>query len=114
LAARSREGRFPSVFRQNGVLYYGTSFDINSEIHTLSVTFELPAKTVVRSCRAVALHQRTGDHNEKESIRISLGDALTLDRSQQSGVTTVALTVVRPLSGHTYLLLYEPGGEHAS
>jgi hypothetical protein len=114
LAARSREDRFPSVFRQGGVLYYGTSFDVTSEIQTLSVTFELPAKMVVRSFRAVALHLRTGDVNETETTRISLGDALTMDRSQQSGVTTLALSVVRPVSGHRYLLLYEPGNRHAS
>lgn len=114
LAERSVKPGFPGVFRQGTKLYYGTSFDVNSEIDSLSVEFQFPAKVDVRSCHAVALHKRTNQLNQTESTRISSGDALELTRSEQSGETSIALSVARPLAGHTYVLLYEPGAERAS
>lgn len=110
LAQRAMSPGFPPVFHQGTTQYYGTSFEVNSEVEALAVTFQFPAKVDVRSCRAVALHHQTQSVNEKETARINGAEMLDMSRSEESGDTTIALKVGRPLSSHSYLLLYEPGG----
>lgn len=110
LASRAAEPGFPAMFRQANTVYYGTSFEIHSEMEKLSVAFQFPATVDVHSTRAVAVVTQVQRINDQETIRINAGDVLTTTRSAESGDTTIALEVGRPLANHTYLLLYEPGG----
>lgn len=109
LRDRADEPGFPSVFQHGGRQYYGKSFEIRSEMESLSAAFQFPATVDVRSCRAVAMVDQVHEVNERETTRINAADVLTMTRSEESGDSAIALHVDRPLAGHRYLLLYEPG-----
>lgn len=109
LAARATEPGFPSVFRQKNILYYGVCADVTSEMESLTVTLEFPAGVSLRSSRAVAVHAAVQRVNDQETDRIGRSDAFSMTESEKTGDTTMELFVRRPLAGHSYLLLYEPG-----
>lgn len=109
LRVRAEEPEFPAVFRQGSTLYYGTSFDVHSEMETLTATFEFPSNVDIRSCYAVAVVERVGRVNDQETSRITGGDFLAFSRSEETGESRIELNVIQPLAGHTYVLLYEPG-----
>jgi len=113
LAERARDPAFPGVFHQSGTVFYGVSFEVTSEMEALTLSLQFPSTVEIRSSRAVALVDQVQETNERETSRINDPAALTRSQSDM-GDTLIELNVSRPLAGHGYLLLYEPGKEPVS
>lgn len=109
LAERSIEPGFPAIYQQGNVLYYGKSFEVHAEMDALTISIQFPATVEVRSCRALALVMRANQANDKETGRINASDVVRMTRSEETGDTLITLEVAHPLTGHSYILLYEPG-----
>jgi hypothetical protein len=110
LRERSAEPGFPKAFYHRGVAYYGMSFEVRAEMEALTMAMTFPASVEIRSSRAVAVVDSVQEINEEETMRIGPGDGLAMTRSEELGDTTIELNVTRPLTGHGYLLLYQPSG----
>jgi hypothetical protein len=106
LELRAGQVGFPDLFRRNGELLYGTSFEIYHETDLLVVSYEFNEGVPVQSCHAVALVDRSREMNSDESARISVEGMLTMSRPAELNSTTIRLSVPNPLIGHKYLLLY--------
>jgi len=110
LRDRALEPGFPKVFRQGSALYYGVSFEVTDEMETLTLAIQLPDSVPISSFRAVAIVGLVQQVNETETARVNEPGLLSMKHSDEIGESTIELNVARPLAGHSYVLLYEPGG----
>lgn len=108
LEKRAAGPGFPQVFRQQSSLMYGQSFDVHSEMETLTVGYVFPSNVRIRSARAVAVVSNSEEVNSQETGRVDCPECLAWTVEQETGETSIELIVRRPLIGHSYVLMYEP------
>jgi len=108
LQKMAEEEGFPSLYKLDGRIYYGDTYDVLYDMDTITVAIHFPRKVILRSKRAFAFSTMQNTINMQETERCNSTDCLTLDEEPDSAERVLSLTVRRPIINHQYVLLYEP------
>ncbi|MCX6901900.1 MAG: hypothetical protein NTW03_00150 [Verrucomicrobia bacterium] len=111
LNQRAAQDGFPDLYKVDGRTYYGYVYDVRFEMESISLAIHFPRRVQIRSYRAVVFIYGSKQVSRLETDRCLSPDQLTLDEPVDGAQRVLALNVRRPLSNHSYVLLYEPGGE---
>jgi hypothetical protein len=107
LEERSKEAGFPTLYKQDGKVYYGDVYDVMFEMDSITVAIHFPRSCSIKAVRALAFSLDTRHVNSEETARCSSSEMLRLDDAVDAGERVASLTVRRPLINYSYALLYE-------
>jgi len=107
LLARSRDPKFPALYRENDRIFYGDVYDVVHEMDCVKLSIHLPRTVPIRSQRAFAYSTTSSMVNRLETDRCNSAECLHLSDCPDSGERILLLTVRRPSINHSYGLLYE-------
>lgn len=111
LVQRAAQEGFPDLYKMDGRTYYGYVYDVRFEMESICLAIHFPRRVQIRSHRAVVFIYGSKQISKLETDRCLSPDQLTLEEPEDSSERVLTLCVRRPLTNHSYALLYEPGEE---
>jgi hypothetical protein len=108
LLKMAEEDGFPKLYRLDGRVYYGDTYDVLYDMDVVTLEIHFPRKVDIKSRRAFAFSTTSRTINPLETERCNSPDCLSLIETPDSPERVLMLTVPKPSFNHRYVLLYEP------